>query len=194
MKKIAKLSTAVLLLFTLAACSNDVAEKAAAKKEAAQLAEQKKAETLKIVQQQEKHASKVLAKAQKKLDCATYKKAKKVVNQLQQTDEKDKLVNKLTGIKKTIVKNERIAAKKAEAAKQAEVAKQAEAAKQAEIAKQAEAEPQTLTAFVNKYGMSPAAYKVQYQGMSEEQALRSTPDAMKTSGEMQIGYIKYGIE
>lgn len=183
MKKIAKLSTAVLLLFTLAACSNDVAEeKAAAKKEAAQLAEQKKAEALKIVQQQEKHTSKVLAKAQKKLDCATYKKAKKVVNQLQQTDEKDKLVNKLTGIKKTIVKNERIAAKKAEAAKQAE------------IAKQAEAEPQTLTAFVNKYGMSPAAYKVQYQGMSEEQALRSTPDAMKTSGEMQIGYIKYGIE
>lgn len=183
MKKIAKLSTSVLLLFTLAACSNDVAEeKAAAKKEAAQLAEQKKAEALKIVQQQEKHASKVVAKAQKKLDWATYKKAKKVVNQLQQTDEKDKLVNKLTGIKKKIVKNERIAAKKAEAAKQAE------------IAKQAEAEPQTLTAFVNKYGMSPAAYKVQYQGMSEEQALRSTPDAMKTSGEMQIGYIKYGIE
>lgn len=182
MRKIAKLSTSVLLLFTLAACSNDVAEKAAAKKEAAQLAEQKKAEALKIVQQQEKHASKVVAKAQKKLDWATYKKAKKVVNQLQQTDEKDKLVNKLTGIKKKIVKNERIAAKKAEAAKQAEVAKQAEA------------EPQTLTAFVNKYGMSPAAYKVQYQGMSEEQALRSTPDAMKTSCEMQIGYIKYGIE
>lgn len=183
MKKIAKLSTSVLLLFTLAACSNDVAEeKAAAKKEAAQLAEQKKVEALKVVQQQEKHASKVVAKAQKKLDWATYKKAKNVVNQLQQTDEKDKLVNKLTGIKKTIVKNERIAAKKAEAAKQAEVAKQAEA------------EPQTLTAFVNKYGMSPAAYKVQYQGMSEEQALRSTPDAMKTSGEMQIGYIKYGIE
>lgn len=188
MKKIAKLSTAVLLLFTLAACSNDVAEKAAAKKEAAQLAEQKKAEALKIVQQQEKHTSKVVAKAQKKLDRATYKKAKKIVNQLQQTDEKDKLVNKLTGIKKKIVKNERIAAKKAEAAKQAEIAKQAE------VAKQAEAEPQTLTAFVNKYGMSPAAYKVQYQGMSEEQALRSTPDAMKTSGEMQIGYIKYGIE
>lgn len=183
MKKIAKLSTSVLLLFTLAACSNDVAEeKAAAKKESAQLAEQKKAEALKIVQQQEKHASKVVAKAQKKLDWATYKKAKKVVNQLQQTDEKDKLVNKLTGIKKKIVKNERIAAKKAEVAKQAE------------IAKQAEAEPQTLTAFVNKYGISPAAYKVQYQGMSEEQALRSTPDAMKTSGEMQIGYIKYGIE
>ena len=182
MKKSVKLSTAVLLLFTLAACSNDVAEEAATKKEAAQLAEQKKAEVLKVVQQQEKHASKVVAKAQKKLDWATYKKAKKVVNQLQQTDKKDKLVNKLIGIKKTIVKNKRIAAKKAEAAKQAE------------IAKQAEAEPQTLTAFVNKYGMSPAAYKVQYQGMSEEQALRSTPDAMKTSGEMQIGYIKYGIE
>lgn len=189
MKKIAKLSTAALLLFTLAACSNDVAEeKEAATKDAAQLAEQKKAEALKVVQQKEKHARNVLAKAQQKVDWATYKKAKKVVTQLQQTDEKDKLVNKLTGIKKTIVKNERIAAKKAEAAKQAEIAKQTE------IAKQAEAEPQTLTAFVNKYGMSPAAYKVEHQGMSEEQALRSTPDAMKTSGEMQIGYIKYGIE
>ncbi|MCV2519861.1 hypothetical protein LDK59_05160 [Melissococcus plutonius] len=49
----------------------------------------------------------------------------------------------------------------------------------------------TLTDFVNKYGMSPAAYKMQYEGMSEEEALRST--MMKTSGEVQLGLAKYGI-
>ncbi|MCD5001220.1 DUF5067 domain-containing protein [Enterococcus saccharolyticus] len=54
-------------------------------------------------------------------------------------------------------------------------------------------EPTNLTDFVNKYGMSPAAYKMQYEGMSEEEALRSTPDEMKTSGEIQLGFSKYGI-
>lgn len=51
----------------------------------------------------------------------------------------------------------------------------------------------TLTGFVNVYGMSPAAYKVQ-NGMSIEEALRSTPRHMKTSGEIQTGYMEYGIE
>lgn len=51
----------------------------------------------------------------------------------------------------------------------------------------------TLTGFVNVYGMSPAAYKVQ-NGMSTEEALRSTPRHMKTSGEIQTGYMEYGIE
>ncbi|MGO2698944.1 MAG: hypothetical protein ACTIA9_10565 [Enterococcus faecalis] len=51
----------------------------------------------------------------------------------------------------------------------------------------------TLTGFVNVYGMSPAAYKVQ-NGMSVEEALRSTPRHMKTSGEIQTGYTQYGIE
>lgn len=50
----------------------------------------------------------------------------------------------------------------------------------------AQGEPQTLTEFVNKYGMSPAAYKMQYEGMSELEALQSTPDNMKTSGEIQL--------
>lgn len=59
---------------------------------------------------------------------------------------------------------------------------------------QAEEEPTTLTDFVNKYGMSPVAYKVQYYGMTEEEALRDTPDHMKSSGEMQLGYVVYGIE
>ncbi len=51
----------------------------------------------------------------------------------------------------------------------------------------------TLTGFVNVYGMSPAAYKVQ-NGMPIEEALRSTPRHMKTSGEIQTGYMEYGIE
>lgn len=52
----------------------------------------------------------------------------------------------------------------------------------------------TLSGFINKYGMSPAMYKIQYEGMSEEEALKSTPDSMKTSGEIQLGYLNYGIE
>lgn len=59
---------------------------------------------------------------------------------------------------------------------------------------QVEEEPTTLTDFVNKYGMSPVAYKTQYYGMTQEEALRDTPDHMKTSGEMQLGYVVYGIE
>lgn len=51
----------------------------------------------------------------------------------------------------------------------------------------------TLTGFLNVHGMSPVAYKVQ-NGMSIEEALRSTPDSLKTSGEMQTGYLEYGIE
>lgn len=43
----------------------------------------------------------------------------------------------------------------------------------------------TLTGFVNKYGESPAAYKVEHEGMSTLQALQSTPDNMKTFGEKQ---------
>lgn len=38
--------------------------------------------------------------------------------------------------------------------------------------------------FVNRYGVSPAAYKLQH-GMNEKEALDSTPDNMKTSGELQ---------
>ena len=48
----------------------------------------------------------------------------------------------------------------------------------------------TLTGFVNKYGVSPALYKEQH-GMSTIQALESTPDSMKTFGEQQL---QTGIE
>lgn len=58
----------------------------------------------------------------------------------------------------------------------------------------ASAEPANLTDFVNKYGMSPCAYKTQVQGMSEEEALRTTPTGMKSSGEIQLGITKYGIQ
>ncbi|MGM0216424.1 hypothetical protein [Enterococcus sp. AZ109] len=55
-------------------------------------------------------------------------------------------------------------------------------------------QPTTLTEFVNQYGMSPVAYKTQVEGMSEEEALRSTPTGMKSSGEIQLGIIQYGIQ
>ncbi|MYV04651.1 hypothetical protein [Furfurilactobacillus milii] len=42
----------------------------------------------------------------------------------------------------------------------------------------------TLTGFLNKYGESPAAYKIDH-GMSVQQALNSTPDNMLSSGEIQ---------
>ncbi len=54
-------------------------------------------------------------------------------------------------------------------------------------------EPTTLTDFVNKYGMSPVAYKIEHDRMSEEEAYRSTSDSMKTSGEIQYQYSQYGI-
>lgn len=56
---------------------------------------------------------------------------------------------------------------------------------------QQDADTLSLTDFVNKYGMSPVAWKVQ-NGMSEEEALRTTQQ--KTSGEVQLGFFKYGIQ
>ncbi|MDT2673729.1 hypothetical protein [Enterococcus dongliensis] len=56
---------------------------------------------------------------------------------------------------------------------------------------QQDADSLSLTDFVNKYGMSPTAWKVQ-NGMSEEEALRSTQSL--TSGEMQLAFSKYGIK
>ncbi|EJF00804.1 hypothetical protein LM596_04100 [Liquorilactobacillus mali] len=47
----------------------------------------------------------------------------------------------------------------------------------------------TLTGFLNKYGMSPVAYKIKYEGMSEYDALKSTSNDMKDSGEMQTEYM-----
>lgn len=44
---------------------------------------------------------------------------------------------------------------------------------------------QSLTDFVNEHGMSPAAYKMQHDGMSEKEALDSSPRGMKSSGEIQ---------
>lgn len=45
---------------------------------------------------------------------------------------------------------------------------------------------QSLTDFVNEHGMSPAAYKMQHDGMSQKEALDSTPRGMKSSGEIQM--------
>ena len=43
----------------------------------------------------------------------------------------------------------------------------------------------TLTAFLNKYGITPAQWLVQNKGMSIEDALYATPDEQETSGELQ---------
>lgn len=51
----------------------------------------------------------------------------------------------------------------------------------------------TLTSFINTYGMTPSAYKMK-QGMSAEDALKAVPDTMKTSGEIQTEHITYGIQ
>lgn len=51
----------------------------------------------------------------------------------------------------------------------------------------------TLTGFINTYGMTPSAYKMK-QGISAAEALKSVPDTMKTSGEIQTEYITYGIQ
>lgn len=40
--------------------------------------------------------------------------------------------------------------------------------------------------FVNRYGMSPAEYKVEHEGMTPQQALEATPNNMKTAGEIQL--------
>lgn len=51
----------------------------------------------------------------------------------------------------------------------------------------------TLTGFINTYGMTPSAYKMK-QGMSAEDALKAVPDTMKMSGEIQTEYLTYGIQ
>ena len=49
-----------------------------------------------------------------------------------------------------------------------------------------------IHSFVNQYGVSPALYKMQHYGMSQQQALDSTPDNMKTSGELQTQHLMEG--
>ncbi|GAK30695.1 hypothetical protein WOSG25_041360 [Weissella oryzae SG25] len=46
----------------------------------------------------------------------------------------------------------------------------------------------TLSGFINTYGMTPAAWLVQNKGMSTEEALLATPDSMETTGELQTEY------
>lgn len=53
------------------------------------------------------------------------------------------------------------------------------------VSSSASSEPTTLSDFVNKYGESPAAYKMDHDGMTGKQALAATPDNMETFGELQ---------
>lgn len=47
----------------------------------------------------------------------------------------------------------------------------------------------SLTDFVNRYGMSPAAYRMKKMGMSQQQALEATPDSQESSGEIQLEHL-----
>lgn len=52
----------------------------------------------------------------------------------------------------------------------------------------------SLSEFVNKYGMTPAAYQAQ-NGMTPEEALQNTPQDKKTSGEIQSEWLReQGLE
>lgn len=51
---------------------------------------------------------------------------------------------------------------------------------------QQNASADNLQDFIAKYGVSPAEYKVQHDGMTPQQALDATPDNMKTTGELQL--------
>ena len=46
----------------------------------------------------------------------------------------------------------------------------------------------TLSGFINTYGVTPAVWLVQNKGMSPQDALAATPDNMETSGEIQTEY------
>ncbi|WP_275887188.1 hypothetical protein [Brochothrix thermosphacta] len=40
--------------------------------------------------------------------------------------------------------------------------------------------------------MSPVSYKIENEGLSEDEALRTTSRDMKMSGEIQLEQVKYG--
>lgn len=69
------------------------------------------------------------------------------------------------------------------------IPEQSSVSSQSKTVASSKSEPQTLSEFVNKYGMSPVAYKMKYQGMSQKEALASTPRNMKSSGEIQAEYV-----
>lgn len=51
----------------------------------------------------------------------------------------------------------------------------------------------TLTDFVNRYGMSPAAWLQKHGGLTQQQALEQIPRGMKSSGEIQTENAYRGI-
>lgn len=51
----------------------------------------------------------------------------------------------------------------------------------------------TLTDFVNRYGMSPAAWLQKHGGLTQQQALEQVPSGMKSSGEIQTENAYHGI-
>lgn len=87
--------------------------------------------------------------------------------------------------------SEALAQSQAESAKQAS-SQQAQTAQQSQSSSSVQQQNQepdfslSLTDFINRYGMSPAAYRMTKMGMSEKDALYATPDDKQSSGEIQL--------
>lgn len=139
-----------------------------------------------LLKKETQNVTNALKVAEKNPTWDNYNSAKKALAKMSKKDKA--LSEKLTTVANTITANES-AQKKSES-----VAKETTSEKQptGETNEQGYSiDETTLTGFLNKYGMSPVAYKIQ-QGMSEDEALSSTPRDMKMSGEIQSEYMKYG--
>lgn len=90
-------------------------------------------------------------------------------------------------------KTESESKKKAESESKAKAATAAQSSTQASSSVQQQNQGPdfslSLTDFVNRYGMSPAAYRMTKMGMSEKDALYATPDDRQSSGEIQAEYM-----
>ncbi|ODJ70245.1 hypothetical protein [Brochothrix thermosphacta] len=139
-----------------------------------------------LLKKETQNVTNALKVAEKNPTWDNYNSAKKALEKMSKKDKA--LSEKLTTVANTITANE-AAQKKSES-----VAKETTSEKQptGETNEQGYSiDETTLTGFLNKYGMTPVAYKIQ-QGMSEDEALSSTPRDMKMSGEIQSEYMKYG--
>lgn len=139
-----------------------------------------------LLKKETQNVTNALKVAEKNPTWDNYNSAKKALAKMSKKDKA--LSEKLTTVANTITTNE-AAQKKPES-----VAKETTSEKQptGETNEQGYSiDETTLTGFLNKYGMTPVAYKIQ-QGMSEDEALSSTPRDMKMSGEIQSEYMKYG--
>lgn len=213
MKLVLKLCVVAFSAILLTACGNsttDAEKNSNEKKQQEQKVEKEKQNKIALLEAEKKQKEKVAKEKQAVLE----KETKNVVNTIKNAEdnptwenynyakknienmsEKNETFNKkLIAIANTINANEEAAKQKANSSSEAVVSQDPVTEKQptGETNEQGYSiDETTLTGFLNKYGMTPVAYKIQ-QGMSEDEALSSTPRDMKMSGEIQSEYMKYG--